>query len=127
MSEDDVMQMMIYRDLYMNKASLDCPVGEDASMFLGDMLPDDKHPSVEDTAFADSLKEDLQKVLGTLRPREEQVMRLRFGLDDGRAETLQEVGDKFGITRERIRQIEKRALRRLRHPSRSRQLRGYLD
>ncbi|WP_295715585.1 RNA polymerase sigma factor RpoD/SigA [uncultured Mitsuokella sp.] len=127
MTEEKVIETMMYRQQYMQSVSLDCPIGEDHNSFLGDYVVDEKAPSVEDTAAEDFLKEQLPKILSTLKPREEQVIRLHFGLDDGRAETLQEIGDKFGVSRERIRQIEEKALRRLRHPSRSRQLREYLD
>lgn len=127
MTEEKVIEAMTYRQQYMQSVSLDIPVGEDNNSFLRDYVTDEEAPSVEDTVAEDFLKEQLLKILSTLQPREEKVIRLRFGLDDGRAETLQEIGDKFGVTRERIRQIEEKALRKLRHPSRSRDLRDYLE
>jgi RNA polymerase primary sigma factor len=94
---------------------------------LGDFIPDEDSPAPAEAASYTLLKEQLNDVLKTLTPREEEVLRLRFGLDDGRTRTLEEVGEKFQITRERIRQIEAKALRKLRHPSRSKKLRAYLD
>ncbi len=94
---------------------------------LGDFIPDDDAPAPAEAAAFTMLKEQLINVLDTLTPREEKVLRLRFGLDDGRARTLEEVGKEFNVTRERIRQIEAKALRKLRHPSRSKKLKDYLD
>jgi RNA polymerase primary sigma factor len=105
--------------------SLETPIGEEEDSHLGDFIPDDDAPA-EAAAFT-MLKEQLINVLDTLTPREEKVLRLRFGLDDGRARTLEEVGKEFNVTRERIRQIEAKALRKLRHPSRSKKLKDYLD
>ncbi len=107
--------------------SLETPIGEEEDSHLGDFIPDDDSPAPAETAAYMMLKEQLDEVLHTLTPREEQVLRLRFGLDDGRSRTLEEVGQQFNITRERIRQIEAKALRKLRHPSRSKKLRDYLD
>ena len=106
--------------------SLETPIGEEEDSHLGDFIPDDV-PAPADAAAYTMLKEQLMEVLDTLTPREEMVLRLRFGLDDGRSRTLEEVGREFKVTRERIRQIEAKALRKLRHPSRSRKLRDFLD
>lgn len=107
--------------------SLETPIGEEEDSHLGDFIPDDDVPPPSDSAAFTLLKEQLSGVLYTLTPREEKVLRLRFGLDDGRARTLEEVGKEFNVTRERIRQIEAKALRKLRHPSRSKKLKDYLD
>lgn len=107
--------------------SLETPIGEEEDSHLGDFIPDDDIPLPSDAAAATLLKEQLMQVLSTLTPREEKVLRLRFGIDDGRQRTLEEVGKEFNVTRERIRQIEAKALRKLRHPSRSRKLRDYLE
>ena len=107
--------------------SLETPIGEEEDSHLGDFIQDDHVPVPADAATFTLLKEQLSEVLGTLTEREQKVLRLRFGLDDGRARTLEEVGKEFNVTRERIRQIEAKALRKLRHPSRSRKLKDYLD
>jgi len=107
--------------------SLETPIGEEEDSHLGDFIPDDDALAPAEAAAFTMLKEQLISVLDTLTPREEKVLRLRFGLDDGRARTLEEVGREFNVTRERIRQIEAKALRKLRHPSRSKKLKDYLD
>lgn len=107
--------------------SLETPIGEEEDSHLGDFIPDDGAPAPADAASHTMLREQLSDVLSTLTPREEKVLRLRFGLEDGRSRTLEEVGKEFNVTRERIRQIEAKALRKLRHPSRSRKLKDYLD
>lgn len=107
--------------------SLETPIGEEEDSHLGDFIEDEDSPAPAEAASYSLLKEQLEEVLDTLTPREERVLRLRFGLDDGRARTLEEVGKVFGVTRERIRQIEAKALRKLRHPSRSRKLKDFLD
>ncbi|MDO4518981.1 MAG: RNA polymerase sigma factor RpoD [Eubacteriales bacterium] len=107
--------------------SLETPIGEEEDSHLGDFIQDDNVPVPAEAAAFTLLKEQLSKVLESLTERERKVLRLRFGLDDGRARTLEEVGKEFNVTRERIRQIEAKALRKLRHPSRSRQLKDYLD
>ncbi len=107
--------------------SLETPIGEEEDSHLGDFIPDDDAQSPADAAAFSMLKEQLDEVLATLTDREQKVLRLRFGLDDGRQRTLEEVGQEFDVTRERIRQIEAKALRKLRHPSRSRKLKDYLD
>ena len=111
----------------MEPVSLESPVGEEEDSHLGDFIRDDDAPAPSDAATFTLLKEQLVDVLSTLTPREEKVLRLRFGLDDGRARTLEEVGKEFNVTRERIRQIEAKALRKLRHPSRSKKLKDYLE
>ena len=107
--------------------SLETPIGEEEDSHLGDFIQDDNVPVPAEAAAQTLLKEQLDEVLVTLTEREQKVLRLRFGMDDGRARTLEEVGKEFDVTRERIRQIEAKALRKLRHPSRSRKLRDYLD
>ena len=107
--------------------SLETPIGEEEDSHLGDFIPDDEAPVPAEAASQTLLKEQLADVLKTLTPREEEVLRLRFGLKDGRPRTLEEVGKVFNVTRERIRQIEAKALRKLRHPSRSKKLRDFLD
>ena len=107
--------------------SLETPIGEEDDSHLGDFIPDDEAPAPAEIASFTLLREQLLEVLDTLTPREEMVLRLRFGLDDGKTRTLEEVGKEFNVTRERIRQIEAKALRKLRHPSRSKKLRDFLD
>ena len=107
--------------------SLETPIGEEEDSHLGDFIPDDDAPAPSDAASFVLLKEQLNDVLSTLTPREAQVLKLRFGLDDGRQRTLEEVGKEFEVTRERIRQIEAKALRKLRHPSRSKKLKDFLE
>ena len=107
--------------------SLETPIGEEEDSHLGDFIQDDNVPVPAEAAAQTLLKEQLDEVLDTLTEREQKVLRLRFGMNDGRARTLEEVGREFDVTRERIRQIEAKALRKLRHPSRSRKLRDYLD
>ena len=107
--------------------SLETPIGEEEDSHLGDFIPDEDAPAPAEAASFTLMKEQLMSVLDTLTPREEKVLRLRFGLDDGRQRTLEEVGKEFSVTRERIRQIEAKALRKLRHPSRSKKLKDFLD
>ncbi len=107
--------------------SLETPIGEEEDSHLGDFIPDDDAPAPQDAASHTLLKEQLSDVLSTLTSREEKVLRLRYGLEDGRSRTLEEVGREFNVTRERIRQIEAKALRKLRHPSRSKKLKDFLD
>ena len=107
--------------------SLETPIGEEEDSHLGDFIPDDDVPAPADAAAFSMLKEQLVEVLDTLTEREQKVLKLRFGLEDGRARTLEEVGRRFDVTRERIRQIEAKALRKLRHPSRSKKLKDYLE
>lgn len=117
------------RDIYkisQEPVSLETPIGEEDDSHLGDFIPDETNMSPEDFAINELLKDEISDVLLTLTEREEKVIRLRFGLEDGRSRTLEEVGQLFGVTRERIRQIEAKALRKLRHPSRSRKLKDYL-
>lgn len=124
MSEDKVRDIM---KISQEPVSLETPIGEEEDSHLGDFIPDDDAPAPAESAAFTLLKEQLIGVLDTLTPREEKVLRLRFGLDDGRARTLEEVGREFNVTRERIRQIEAKALRKLRHPSRSKKLKDFLD
>ena len=107
--------------------SLETPIGEEEDSHLGDFIPDDEAPAPADAASFMLMKEQLIDVLDTLTDREKKVLRLRFGLDDGRQRTLEEVGREFNVTRERIRQIEAKALRKLRHPSRSKKLKDFLE
>ena len=115
------------RKIAQEPVSLETPVGEEDDSHLGDFLQDDQAVVPADQATFTLLHEQLMEVLGTLTDREQQVLRLRFGLDDGRPRTLEEVGRIFHVTRERIRQIEAKALRKLKHPSKSRKLEGYLE
>ena len=124
MTPDKVRDTMKYA---LEPVSLETPIGEEEDSHLGDFIPDEDSPSPDGAASYQLLKAQLNAVLHTLTPREEEVLRLRFGLDDGRTRTLEEVGEKFKITRERIRQIEAKAIRKLRHPSRSKKLKAYLD
>ncbi len=124
MSEDKVRDIM---KISQEPVSLETPIGEEEDSHLGDFIPDEDAPAPAESAAYTLLKEQLIDVLDTLTPREEKVLRLRFGLDDGRARTLEEVGREFNVTRERIRQIEAKALRKLRHPSRSKKLKDFLD
>ena len=122
-SEDKVREII---KIAQEPVSLETPIGEEEDSHLGDFIPDDDAPAPADAAAFNLLKEQLMGVLSTLTPREEMVLKLRFGLEDGRARTLEEVGREFKVTRERIRQIEAKALRKLRHPSRSKKLKDFL-
>ena len=124
MSPEKVREIM---KIAQDPVSLETPIGEEEDSHLGDFIPDDDTPAPADAASAKMLREVIERELHTLTPREEHVIKLRFGLYDGRTRTLEEVGKEFDITRERIRQIEAKALRKLRHPSRARHLRGFLD
>ncbi len=124
MSAEKVREIM---KIAQDPVSLETPIGEEEDSHLGDFIPDDDTPAPADAASATILREVIERELHTLTPREEHVIKLRFGLYDGRTRTLEEVGKEFDITRERIRQIEAKALRKLRHPSRARHLRGFLD
>ena len=123
-SEDKVREII---KIAQEPVSLETPIGEEEDSHLGDFIPDDDAPAPAEAAAFTLLKEQLMSVLSTLTPREEMVLKLRFGLEDGRARTLEEVGKEFKVTRERIRQIEAKALRKLRHPSRSRKLKDSID
>ena len=124
MSADKVREIL---KISQDPVSLETPIGEEEDSHLGDFIPDDDTPAPQDAAASAILREVIERELHTLTPREEHVIKLRFGLYDGRTRTLEEVGKEFDITRERIRQIEAKALRKLRHPSRARHLRGFLD
>jgi len=124
MTEEKVREIM---KIAQEPVSLETPIGEEEDSHLGDFIPDDDAPAPAEAAAFQLLKEQLVEVLGTLTEREQKVLELRFGLYDGRARTLEEVGKEFNVTRERIRQIEAKALRKLRHPSRSKKLKDYLD
>lgn len=124
MSVEKVREIM---KIAMDPVSLETPIGEEEDSHLGDFIPDEDSPAPADAATFSMLREQLTEALHTLTPREEHVLKLRFGLDDGRPRTLEEVGQEFNITRERIRQIEAKALRKLRHPSRSKKLRDFLE
>ena len=122
MPEDKVREI---QRIAMDPVSLETPIGEEDDSHLGDFIEDDKTPTASDSVASTMLKEQIARVLDTLTPREEKVLRLRYGIDDGRPRTLEEVGKEFNVTRERIRQIEAKALRKLRHPSRSKRLRDF--
>ena len=124
MTADKVREIM---KIALDPVSLETPIGEEEDSHLGDFIPDDDTPAPSEAASTTILREVIERELSTLTPREAHVIRLRFGLYDGRTRTLEEVGKEFDITRERIRQIESKALRKLRHPSRARHLRGFLD
>lgn len=124
MSVDKVMEI---QKIAQDPVSLETPIGEEDDSHLGDFIQDEDSPAPQDAASYTLLREQLNEVMKTLTPREAKVLRLRFGLDDGKARTLEEVGKEFDVTRERIRQIEAKALRKLRHPSRSKKLRDYMN
>ena len=124
MSAEKVREIM---KIAQDPVSLETPIGEEEDSHLGDFIPDDDTPSPAEATSTNILREELERQLHTLTPREEHVIKLRFGLYDGRTRTLEEVGKEFDITRERIRQIEAKALRKLRHPSRARHLRGFME
>jgi RNA polymerase primary sigma factor len=123
---EDIRECLILKNNYLSYISLNTPVGEDETTEIGEFVPQEEVESVEDVITDRELRETLEHVISTLRPREQEILRLRFGLDDDHARTLGEIGEKFGLTRERIRQIEVKALRKLRHPSRSRKLTEFL-
>ena len=125
--EISVEKVMEIQKIAQDPVSLETPIGEEDDSHLGDFIPDDESPAPHDSAAYTLLKEQLEEVMGTLTPREAKVLKLRFGLEDGKARTLEEVGREFQVTRERIRQIEAKALRKLRHPSRSKRLKDYMS
>ena len=125
--EMPVEKVMEIQKIAQDPVSLETPIGEEDDSHLGDFIQDDDSPAPQDSAAYTLLKEQLEEVMNTLTPREAKVLKLRFGLEDGKARTLEEVGKEFEVTRERIRQIEAKALRKLRHPSRSKKLRDYMN
>ena len=125
--EMPVEKVMEIQKIAQDPVSLETPIGEEDDSHLGDFIQDEDSPAPQDAASYTLLREQLEEVMSTLTPREAKVLRLRFGLDDGKARTLEEVGKEFDVTRERIRQIEAKALRKLRHPSRSKKLRDYMN
>ena len=125
--EMPVEKVMEIQKIAQDPVSLETPIGEEDDSHLGDFIPDDDSPAPQDSAAYTLLKEQLEEVMNTLTPREAKVLKLRFGLEDGKARTLEEVGKEFQLTRERNRQIEAKALRKLRHPSRSKKLRDYMN
>ena len=125
--EIPVEKVMEIQKIAQDPVSLETPIGEEDDSHLGDFIPDDESPAPQDSAAYTLLKEQLEEVMETLTPREAKVLKLRFGLEDGKARTLEEVGREFQVTRERIRQIEAKALRKLRHPSRSKRLKDYMS
>lgn len=126
LKEEDVKECMVLKSYYLSYVSLNAPVGAEEETELGEMLPEEEASSVEDIVADKALRESLEKVISTLTEREQDILRLRFGLDDNRERTLEEIGREYNVTRERIRQIEAKALRKLRHPSRAGKLEGYL-
>lgn len=126
-TEDAVKESLILRKNYLSYTSLNIPIGDEENTELGEMIPEEDILSIENIVAGRELRRNLEAVLDTLTQREQKVIRLRFGLDDGRPRTLEEVGKQFNVTRERIRQIEEKALRKLRHPSRARKIAGYLE
>lgn len=127
MTEEKVRECIRIRDTFTSSVSLNAPANEDEDSELGDLLPNLQLPSTEEVVMKIEFKNELDKILKTLTDREEKILRLRFGLDDGRERTLEEIGNIYGLTRERIRQIEEKALRKLRHPSRSNKIKGFFD
>ncbi len=125
--EISVEKVMEIQKIAQDPVSLETPIGEEDDSHLGDFIQDEDSPAPQDSAAYTLLKEQLEEVMSTLTPREAKVLKLRFGLEDGRARTLEEVGREFMVTRERIRQIEAKALRKLRHPSRSKKLKDYMN
>ncbi len=125
--EIPVEKVVAIQKIAQDPVSLETPIGEEDDSHLGDFIQDEDSPAPHDSAAYTLLKEQLEEVMGTLTPREAKVLKLRFGLEDGKARTLEEVGREFQVTRERIRQIEAKALRKLRHPSRSKKLRDYMN
>lgn len=125
--EIPVEKVLEIQKIAQDPVSLETPIGEEDDSHLGDFIQDEDSPAPQDSAAYTLLKEQLAEVMGTLTPREEKVLRLRFGLEDGKARTLEEVGKEFMVTRERIRQIEAKALRKLKHPSRSKKLKDYMN
>ena len=125
--EIPVEKVMEIQKIAQDPVSLETPIGEEDDSHLGDFIQDDDSPAPQDAAAYTMLKEQLEEVMSTLTPREAKVLKLRFGLEDGKARTLEEVGKEFDVTRERIRQIEAKALRKLRHPSRSKKLKDYMN
>ena len=125
--EISVEKVMEIQKIAQDPVSLETPIGEEDDSHLGDFIQDDDSPAPQDAAAYTMLKEQLEEVMNTLTPREAKVLKLRFGLEDGKARTLEEVGKEFDVTRERIRQIEAKALRKLRHPSRSKKLKDYMN
>ena len=119
-------KVMEIQKIAQDPVSLETPIGEEDDSHLGDFIPDDDSPAPQDSVAYTLLREQLEDVMNTLTPREAKVLKLRFGLEDGKARTLEEEGKEFDVTRERIRQIEAKALRKLRHPSRSKKLKDYM-
>ena len=124
--EISVEKVMEIQKIAQDPVSLETPIGEEDDSHLGDFIQDEDSPAPQDSAAHTLLREQLEEVMNTLTPERAMVLKLRFGLEDGKARTLEEVGKQFDVTRERIRQIEAKALRKLRHPSRSKKLRDYM-
>lgn len=126
LSIEEVKECLILKKHYLTYASLNAPVGEDEESELGEFLPQEEALGTDEQVFAHLLREDLESIIATLTVREQKILRLRFGFDDGKVRTLEEIGQMFNVTRERIRQIEAKALRKLRHPSRLRRIKDYI-
>ena len=125
-TQNVVKKCLFFRDSVLSYTSLNSLIGEEENTEILEIIKDDMQPSIEDIVMFKSLQETLRQVLNTLKPRERDILKLRFGIDDGRTRTLEEVGEVYGLTRERIRQIEKKAIKKMRHPSRSKKLREYI-
>ncbi|WP_461811542.1 sigma-70 family RNA polymerase sigma factor [Faecalimonas sp.] len=126
LSEREIRECLMLKNNYLTYTSLDTPIGEEGESILGEFLPDNSTPTVEEIVADKMLRGQLEAALNTLTEREQNIIRLRFGLDDGRERTLEEIGQQYNVTRERIRQIEEKALRKLRHPSRTRKIKDFL-
>ena len=124
-TEAEVHECFMLKQNYLGYTSLDTPVGEDEDATLGDFVPYDEATTVEDIVFDKELRKELERVLETLPQKEQNVLKLRFGWEDGKTRTLEEIGIIYGVTRERIRQIESKAIRKLRHPTRAKKLKDY--
>lgn len=127
LSVNEVRECMVLRDNYLSQVSLDIPVGEDQDSTLREFIPTEEELSIEEIIFSKDLRQELSAIMASLKPKEQEILKLRFGWDDNHPKTLEEIGIKYGVTRERIRQIEQKAIRRLRHPTRTRRLKDFWE